>query len=297
MTGRVASPGEVLRPMARRSGYGRATPRLEEVAADVWAWLYPVQCRGEANAGIVVGADSALIVDTLWDEVQARTMLAAMQPMLGETARLTVVNTHADGDHWWGNAAMPEEATIVASAASLSEMRSEVSATTAECRRLPDRSFTGRMNLDVSGRHVEIIEVGPGHSAGDVVVHVGDRGVVFVGDLVSVGSTPVAWHGPISNVIAALDTVLGCDPVAIIPGHGPVARRSDVLAARDYWCWVASESQRLCSGGHDPVHAARLMSRSEQFERWRLWDQPERLVGNVLTAYRDLRQPPLSLGA
>ncbi|SDI83141.1 Glyoxylase, beta-lactamase superfamily II [Frankineae bacterium MT45] len=292
MTGRVVHRGELTRPTARRSESGRAAPSLEEVAPDVWAWLYPVQCRGEANAGMVGGRDSALIVDTLWDEAQAGAMLAAMQPMLCDPAALTVVNTHADGDHWWGNTAMPADATIVTSAASLAEMRSDASVAAPAGRRLPDSSFTDRLILDVSGRHVELIEVGPGHSAGDVVVHVRDRRVVFVGDLLSVGSTPVAWHGPISNVLAALDLVLEWAPQVVVAGHGPVAKCRDVRAARDYWSWVASESRELCAGGHDPVHAARLMSRSAEFERWRQWDQPERLVGNVLTAYRELRVLP-----
>ncbi len=76
---------------------------LREVASGTFAWIQPNGAWGEANAGLVIGRDASLLIDTLWDESLARGMLAAMAPQLDGAPIRTVLNTHQDGDHWWGN--------------------------------------------------------------------------------------------------------------------------------------------------------------------------------------------------
>src|SRR3954470_24496139 len=100
-----------------------AEPRLERVGDDVHAWIQPAGDWGEANAGLVVGDGASLLVDTLWDETLAQRMLDTMAPLTAAAPIRTVVNTHSDGDHWWGNARVPADAEIVTSEASLAIMR------------------------------------------------------------------------------------------------------------------------------------------------------------------------------
>ncbi|MFZ0041668.1 MAG: MBL fold metallo-hydrolase, partial [Solirubrobacteraceae bacterium] len=75
---------------------------LHEVADGVFAWLQPNGGWGESNAGLVVGDDVGLLVDTLWDPFLTRAMLSAMVKRAPVPIR-TLVNTHSDGDHVWGN--------------------------------------------------------------------------------------------------------------------------------------------------------------------------------------------------
>src|SRR5437762_2413212 len=100
-----------------------ADPRLERVADGAHAWIQPAGDWGEANAGLVVGDGASLLVDTLWDEALAQQMLDAMAPLIAGAPIRTVVNTHSDGDHWWGNGRVPADADIVTSEASLQIMR------------------------------------------------------------------------------------------------------------------------------------------------------------------------------
>src|SRR5437764_6675819 len=105
-----------------------AEPRLERVGDEVHAWIQPVGDWGEANAGLVVGDGASLLVDTLWDEALAARMLEAMAPLVANAPIRTVVNTHSDGDHWWGNAQVPADAEIVTSRASLQIMQASETA-------------------------------------------------------------------------------------------------------------------------------------------------------------------------
>src|SRR3954465_8369318 len=100
-----------------------AEPQLQRVADGVQAWIQPVGTWGESNAGLIAGDAESLLVDTLWDEALTRRMLAAMAPVPDVAPIRAVVNTHSDGDHWWGNAVVPADAEIITSEASLAIMR------------------------------------------------------------------------------------------------------------------------------------------------------------------------------
>jgi cyclase len=66
---------------------------------------------GESNAGLVVGDGTSLLVDTLWDPRLTRRMLNAMAALIEGAPIKRLVNTHSDGDHWWGNQEAPAGCT------------------------------------------------------------------------------------------------------------------------------------------------------------------------------------------
>ena len=79
---------------------------------------------GESNAGLVVGDGASLLVDTLWDLPLTRRMLAAIAPLTAEAPIETLVNSHSDGDHWWGNQEL-EGIQIVATDAAAAVIRTQ----------------------------------------------------------------------------------------------------------------------------------------------------------------------------
>ena len=76
---------------------------LAEVADGVLAWLQPDGGWGWSNAGLIVDGSDALLVDTLFDLRLTAEMLAAMGAATPGVEIGTVVNTHANGDHCYGN--------------------------------------------------------------------------------------------------------------------------------------------------------------------------------------------------
>jgi glyoxylase-like metal-dependent hydrolase (beta-lactamase superfamily II) len=155
--------------------------------------------------------------------------------------------------------------------------------------RLPDRTFEGRLELEVGGRVVELIEVGPAHTAGDTLVVVPGAGVVYTGDILFIGGTPIVWAGPISNWIAACDLMLGMEVDLVVPGHGPVTDKSGVSAVRDYLVFVDHEAARRHADGVDAFEAARqigeLVGAREDFSAL---GEFGRIAVNVETVYRTL---------
>jgi glyoxylase-like metal-dependent hydrolase (beta-lactamase superfamily II) len=220
---------------------------LHDLGAGTWVYLQPDGSFGYSNAGLVSGDGASLLVDTLFDLKLTRAMLAAMAPALADHPLRYAVNTHANGDHIFGNQLLPDEIEIWSSVPTLEDFDEYPPQRMVDSQRRnpksplnhfdfsglqlrpPEHTFAGSTRLDVGGRVVELLELGPAHSRGDVAVHVPDARVVFAGDLLFIGVTPVMWAGPLARWSAAIDDLCSLDPVLIVPGHGPV---TDVAGAR-----------------------------------------------------------------
>src|SRR5690348_16394792 len=97
---------------------------LQDLGNGCYAYLQPDGSWGWSNAGLVVSREQSLLVDTLFDLALTREMLAAMRRAQPRAAQRigTLVNTHSNGDHCFGNE-LVGGAEIIASKACDDEMR------------------------------------------------------------------------------------------------------------------------------------------------------------------------------
>ena len=109
--------------------------------------------------------------------------------------------------------------------------------------RTPTKTFSGVMDMKVGDKAVRLIEVGPAHTGGDVLVHVpGDR-AVYTGDILFIDGTPLMWAGPVANWIRACETIIRMDVDVIVPGHGPITDKAGVRRVGDYLAYVDGEAR------------------------------------------------------
>jgi glyoxylase-like metal-dependent hydrolase (beta-lactamase superfamily II) len=282
---------------------------LHELGDGLYAYLQPDGTWGWSNAGLITADGTSMLVDTLFDARLTREMLDAMRPVTERRPIGQAMNTHGNGDHWFGNALLPDGIPIVASAAALEEMRTigpdlvhllffqtdlgpEFDAFAERTfrrfdlgsvdARLPTESFAGAAERRVGDRLVRLIELGPAHTAGDAIAYVPDAGVVFTGDILFIEGTPVMWAGPVSNWLGACDRILELDARVIVPGHGPVTDASGVRDVQRYLSYVRDEARARFDSGMDDVTAADDIDISD----FRDWGDPERIAVNVATLYR-----------
>jgi len=285
------------------------TKGLQQVADGIHAYLQPDGGWGWSNAGLVLGDDRSLLVDTLFDLALTREMLDSMSGLTDTRPIETLVNTHANGDHCFGNQ-LVEGAEVIASEASNAEMADLPPALLAALMNADfgeltnsylaeafgpfdfnnidppsaTRTFNGSLSVSVDGRQVDLIEVGPAHTAGDILIHVPDADTVFTGDILFIGGTPIVWQGPVSNWIAACERIieLGCS--TIVPGHGPLTDRSGVQAVADYLNHIYTEASVRHEAGMGAEQAAQDIKLGS-FGSWLDW---ERVAINVDSIYREL---------
>jgi cyclase len=287
------------------------THGLHDLGNSVYAYLQPNGSWGWSNSGIIIDGDTSLLVDTLYDLKLTGEMLETMRKSLPAAVQIDMlVNTHANGDHCYGNQ-LVGEARIIASAHTAEEMLEVSPASMAMLKSQaaqlgnlgaffarifapfdfegitltpPTQTFERELELRVGSKEVRLLEVGPAHTRGDTLVYVpGDR-TIFTGDILFSEGHPVMWAGPVGNWIRACDTILGLDVEAIVPGHGPITNKQGVIRLKNYWEYLLQEVRQRYEAGLSVQEIARDISLDE----YATWNDAERLVVNVDSIYREL---------
>ncbi|OMC45331.1 2-hydroxyhepta-2,4-diene-1,7-dioate isomerase [Mycobacterium sp. IS-2888] len=310
-----ARPNPDAKPAAPRVNRAPArvpyTRGLHEVAERVWAWTLPDGGYGWSNAGLVGGDGASLLVDTLFDLALTREMLDAMRPLTDRAPISDALITHSNGDHTHGNQLLNDSVRIIAARGTADEiahgMAPEMLAMAQTANLGPiatpytrdrfghfdfsgiklrnaDHTFEGDLTIDVGGRRVNLLNLGPAHTAADSVVHVPDAGVLFGGDLLFIGCTPIVWAGPIANWIRACDVMIAMDAPIVVPGHGPVTDPDGIRAVRGYLAHVAKQAEEAYCKGMSWSEAADAIDLGE----YATWLDAERVVVNVYQRYREL---------
>ncbi|MFE0172089.1 MBL fold metallo-hydrolase [Streptomyces sp. NPDC059002] len=241
----------------------RIPTELTKTAEGLHVWLPEgAGLWGLANCALITSEDEALLVDTPYTTALTAALAeAAGDVMAPGTAITRVVNTHPNGDHTFGNAYFTG-AEIISTDMNLERLCSEP--TPQQTQSLvrdsacdeplgwyarkhfgdydytgldvvpPTTTFSGEHTLRVGSTEVRLIEAGPAHTAGDLLVHLPEQGVVLAGDVLFIDDHPVHWQGPLSGVIAACERLLALRPEVVVPGHGPVVGPAEVRAYVGY---------------------------------------------------------------
>ncbi|MBM3744280.1 MAG: MBL fold metallo-hydrolase [Acidobacteria bacterium] len=197
--------------------------------------VYWVKGGAGANTGFIIGKTEVLVID-------AKTTAESARAMLAEIGKLTalpvkqVVLTHSDGDHVGGLSGLPAGLTIVAHANTRRDMEEalkdpKMSALQAY---LPTEVVTGDRRLKFDGPRVNLLYFGAAHTAGDLVVHLPQQRIAFVGDLVFVGRDPLIHRrkgGTSFGLVKYLNQLLKVDADTFITGHSDPLTKADIKTA------------------------------------------------------------------
>ncbi len=289
------------------------TKGLHDLGNGCYAYLQPDGSWGWSNAGLISDSGESLLVDTLFDLRLTQEMLDAMRRAQPAAERIgTVVNTHSNGDHTFGNR-LVEGAEIIASRACAEEMShdlgdprrlaemkrgndagTEVGSFMAEIFKqfdfegvgyvpAPTVTFEGQLERRVGNKTVRLIEVGPAHTRGDVLAYVPEDRVMFTGDMLFINGHPIIWAGPVANWIKACQLMLDLDLETIVPGHGPITDKSGVAAVKGYLEYITEQARRRYDAGMAMFEAAQDISLAD----YSSWGDAERIVLNVAALYRE----------
>jgi cyclase len=272
-------------------------PVLEQVSEDVYSYVQPDGTWFINNTGFVVGDHGVVVVDTTSTEARNLAFIDAIRSVT-DLPVTTVVNTHHHADHTHGNYLF-EGAAVVAHRRCREVMLEtgaivDYSATFpgvvwGDLRfRAPDITFEGGLDLHAGDLLVQLHDIGyTAHTTGDVVAWLPERRVLFSGDLVFHGGTPFALFGSVQGTLDALDRLEAFGAEVLVPGHGPATTGAGVRAAlqdqRDYLRFVQSAAAEGMDADRTPLEQAR----STDLGRFAGWTDPERLAGNLHSAYRD----------
>jgi cyclase len=212
--------------------------------------LYMISGEG-GNVAVYVTNEGVILVDDMFyrnaDDIRAKVATVTDQPIK------YVLNTHQHDDHAGGNAKLLAIANVIAQQnvrANLEHIKQPYYEDTPGTPiGLPNITFADEITVHLGGKEVRAKYFGRGHTSGDAVVYFPELKAVHTGDLF-LGRTPAAAEAAASKPPGAniyvdyaqggsfldwthtLDGVLTLDFDTVIPGHGPVSTRPDVVMFR-----------------------------------------------------------------
>lgn len=285
---------------SRDVGAAPSAAELVEVYPGVHAWVQPDGSWWVNNAGAVVGADGLLVIDTCATVERTRRFLDALRAATGAAPVRWAVNTHQHGDHTYGNSLLPAATVLIGHERMREGLR--VDPVIDGCppfwaplpdwgdvrRRLPDVAISGSTTVYLGDRRVDLLHPGgPAHTSGDLVAWLPDERVLFAGDLVFAGLTPLVFMGSVTGALAAIDWLAALAPDVLVPGHGPVLTGADIGRVLDehrrYYRFVLDQARDGLARDRTPLQVARDADLGE----FAGWADSERLVLNLHRVYAD----------
>jgi cyclase len=222
---------------AQQPDWSTVEIRVERVAPGV-AVLFG---RG-GNIGLSYGADGNVIIDDQYAPLTDR-ILAAIRSLDPDPVRF-VINTHWHGDHSGGNENVGRTGAVIVAhetvrrRMAVGQMLRGEQVPPSPAGALPVVTFTDDVAFHLNGDDIRVHHVEHAHTDGDALVHWTRANVLHMGDTFFNGLLPfidLESGGSIDGAIAAVETGLSIanENTVIIPGHGPVARRADLVRYRD----------------------------------------------------------------
>ena len=222
--------------------------RIENVKGD----LYMISGEG-GNVAVEVTSDGVILVDDMFDRNHA-DILAQVKSVTGKPLKY-VLNTHQHDDHAGGDLKMLPIAEVIAhrnARANLADIKQPYYEDTPGTPiGLPRVTFSDELSVHLGGKEVRAKYFGRGHTSGDAVIYFPDLKVIHTGDLFlgrragRGGPPPAQTRPPGVNIYVdyaqggsflewtkTLDGALGLDFDTVIPGHGPVSTKEDVVKFR-----------------------------------------------------------------
>jgi cyclase len=235
---------------------------FKKLAENVYVFVQPALIW-YSTAGVIVGDRDIVVVDSLTNEEMTRSLLEEIRKVTDKPVKL-LINTHSHADHVYTNHLFPA-ATVVCSLRGREKTREfQLQQTLHDevfARLFPnvdfaggrytlqDMTFTGVLSIYQNKREIRVIELGPGHSESDVVVHLPKESIVFCGDLFMNGLPPMPSEGHVTTTIASIRMLEELGVEIYVAGHGNTGTRTDVAEQRMFLEFLSKQSRQCFERG------------------------------------------------
>ena len=246
--------------------------KLEKLAENV----YCIFGQG-GNIGLIVTAKHAVLIDDQFERL-VPGLLEAVRTVTDKPIKY-LVNTHGHPDHVGGNVVLEKQVSAIIAHANVRKRMVLSQAKLEPIKRggLPelalgseDAKERARLNLHLDDAEIHLLHLGPGHTDGDVIVGIPSVLVMHMGDLFFLGMLPyidVESGGSFDGLVAQITSVASWlhDGARIIPGHGPVCGKKELLRYRDFLQAVQAHVKA------NPTKEAAALAASFDGNAWPEW--------------------------
>jgi cyclase len=222
------------------------------------------------NMAFSVGDDGIILVDSNFAALTEK-IAAAIREVSEQPIRF-LIDTHDHTDHAEGNENFGRAGAMIVAHDTVRTRLADLSQGPAASAALPVLTFAQGMSFHFNGEEIEVLHVAAGHTDGDVLVYFKGSNVIHMGD-VFVGQYPIiditrggTYLGLIKTLNAAI--VLVEPDTTIVPGHGPISERVDMIDYRDMLQDIYDRVAALHSAGQSLPAIIASRPSEDHDQRW-----------------------------
>ena len=201
---------------------------------EVGPGLYAFTAEGDPNTGVIVGDDCCAVFDAQATPAMARQVIERVRTVTDKPIKYVILSHYhavrvlgASAYQAQGILASQETHRLVAERGQ-QDWDSEFGrfprlfrdAQSIPGLTWPTLAFKGEMTLYLGKREVKLMQLGAGHTSGDIVAWVPDAGVMFTGDLIEYHSACYCGDAHLRAWPHTLNAIRDFNPKAIAPGRG-----------------------------------------------------------------------------
>jgi len=222
------------------------------------------------NVTVAVGTNGVIIVDSQFAPMHDK-LKAAISAITNQPVKY-LINTHYHGDHTGGNAAFGKEGAIIVAQENVKKRLQNPqpgangqTPPVAPAEALPGQTYATATTVSIGGRTARVGYLPNAHTDGDSYVYFPDVNVLATGDLNGAQrnytNPDIRGGGGINGIIGGFDKLISVanDQTKVVPGHGPLASKADLVATRAVLVTIRDRVQRMKAAGmtEDQVVAAK----------------------------------------
>ena len=228
---------------------------IEIQATQVAAGIYMLTGKG-GNIGLSAGSDGVFLIDDQFAPLTDRVR-AAIGRLSDQPVRF-LLNTHWHPDHTGGNENLGNAGTVIVAHDNVRKRLSvdsfikmfNMQTTATAAAGLPVITFNDAVSFHLNGEEIHVMHVMNAHTDGDAIVHFRGSNVIHAGDIYFSGMYPFIdtdSGGSVGGYIKAIDQVLALadDKTVIIPGHGKLSNKQELIGYRDMISTISERIQGL----------------------------------------------------
>lgn len=229
--------------------------KTEKVADNIY-----VLFGSGGNIGLAVAEDYAYLIDDQFAPLSEK-ILAAVRQITDKPIQF-LVNTHWHGDHVGGNANFAQGGTVIVAHEAVRERMSTTQqrpggrvSEPSPYEALPKLTYTDKLTFHLDSiRTMRVMHVSPSHTDGDSYIYFPESNVIHMGDNFSNGGYPfidLNSGGDVDGLIRNHNMILFIidGETKIIPGHGPVTDKAQLVAYRDMIVTIRNRVKKAKTSG------------------------------------------------
>jgi len=276
------SGGGAGRSSGAGSGSGKNAPgydpktktykmKARKIGPDIYAVLSPARDLPNpknggwnSNSAFVITKDGVLLFDSGSSQKIGATLKQTIATVTDKPVRW-IVNSHAHGDHWLGNAAFKKTVKDIYASEQVAESifadgqtwidrfrrmtkgaigKSEIMA--------PEKTITKRTEVVLGGRKFVLFPSGNSHSRGDILLWMPEERALFTGDVVYSTRMPSTFASNLDRWIVMLGELERLKPRVVVPGHGDLTDATSITRMREMFTILWRETRKHQKNGLSP---------------------------------------------